>query len=79
MNVIIAVTKPCHHCPIIERELNAMDINYEVKYLEDNPELSGKFNIRNSPNLIVDDKLIFQGMPGLVELREFFRNRRAQS
>ena len=60
MNVLIAVTKPCHHCQILERELNAMDVDYEIKYLEDNPNIVEKFNLRSSPNVIVDDLLVFK-------------------
>lgn len=72
MRVIIAATKKCHHCPILERELKSMKIPYEVLYIEDNPELVEKYKIQRSPVLIVNDKIAFYGMPGLKDLREFF-------
>jgi glutaredoxin len=76
MDVIIAVTKSCGHCPILKRELDQMEIPYRVHYLEEHPELVDRFNLRGSPNIIVDDDLKFRKMPEIPELREFFRHRK---
>jgi glutaredoxin len=72
MEVIIAVTKSCGHCPILKRELDELDIPYHVHYLEEHPEWVEKFNLRGSPNLIVDGELVFRKMPELSELRKYF-------
>jgi glutaredoxin len=72
MEVILAVTKPCHHCPILEGEFKAVKIPCEIRYVEDHPELIHEYGIQQSPNIIVDGKLVFRGMPGLDELRKFF-------
>ena len=77
MDVIIAVTKSCGHCPIIKRELDEMDIPYRVHYLEDHPGWVEKFNLRGSPNLIVDGELIFRKMPEIKDLKDFFRRRKS--
>jgi hypothetical protein len=51
MEVILAVTKPCHHCPILEGELKARKIPYEIRYVEDHPQLIHEYGIQQSPNL----------------------------
>lgn len=71
MKVKLAVTHTCHHCPIIEKELKQRDIPYEVLYVEEHPDIVQRFGLKRSPNLIADEKLIFNGMPELAELRRF--------
>lgn len=75
MDVIIAVTRSCQHCPILKRELDHMNIPYRVHYLEEHPEWVEKFDLKGSPNVIVDGELIFRKMPGLSEFRDYFRNK----
>jgi glutaredoxin len=76
MNVIVAVTRPCNHCPLIENELRDLGVAYVLRFLEDHPELAEKYGLRGSPNIIVDEELVFRGMPPIPELREYFENRK---
>ncbi len=71
MEVILFVTRSCYHRSLIEAELKARHIDYEIRYVEDNPELVAQHGIKHSPNLIVDDELIYRGMPELPELKRF--------
>lgn len=75
MNVEIAVTRSCHHCPILEEELKKMGIPYSIRYVEDDAALQAKYNIRGSPNILVDGELVFRGMPSLSTLRAYFREK----
>jgi glutaredoxin len=75
MDVIIAVTKSCQHCAILQRELDEMQLPYRVHYLEEHPEWVDKFGIKGSPNVIVDGNLVFRKMPEIIDLRAFFKNR----
>lgn len=72
MQVILAVTKTCRHCPIIEQEFKKMGIPYCVRYYEDHPEMVQKYKIKQSPVIIVDDIVVFHGMPKITELHKFF-------
>lgn len=72
MQVILAVTKTCEHCPLLEQELIKLGVPYSVRYYEDHPEMVGKYKIKQSPVIIVDDKVIFHGMPSISELEKFF-------
>jgi glutaredoxin len=75
MNVIIAVSGSCPHCALLKKELEEMGIPYEMHHLEEHPELFERFGLRGSPNIIVDDELVFRKMPELAELRRYFKER----
>lgn len=63
MDVLIIATKDCSHRPILEKKMQEMDVDYTVKYVEDDPETMRKYQIRNSPNLVVDNELVFSSSP----------------
>ncbi len=75
MIVEIAVTKTCHHCPLIEAELKKLGIPYSIRYMEDDVELQNKHNIKGSPNILVDGELVFRGMPAISDLRAYFNKK----
>jgi len=72
MNVMIMATKDCSHCKSFTRELDDIGIEYNVIYCDDNPELVHKYNIRHSPNLIVNGEVVFRRQPTEGELKAFF-------
>ena len=72
MNVELAVTRSCHHFPILEKELKELGIPYSIRFVEDDAELQRKYDIKASPNILVDGELVFRGMPSITELRDFF-------
>lgn len=72
MDVMILATKACTHCKDLEKELESLRISYRVCFVEDCADLVQKFNIRHSPNLIVDDEIVFRTQPTDVELHAFF-------
>lgn len=72
MDVMIIATKACTHRKSLEKELECLKIPYHVKFVEDCAELVQKFSIRHSPNLIVDDEVVFRKQPTEVELHAFF-------
>jgi hypothetical protein len=76
MKVQIIATRDCRHRPNLERELGELDIAYELIFVEDRPELAQRLDIRHSPNLIVDDRVVFRGQPSEADLRDYFLGRR---
>lgn len=74
MEIVIAVTRRCQHCSALQRELDALGLHYEVRYMEEHPEWVARFGLKGSPNIIVDGELVFRKMPELAELRAFFGN-----
>lgn len=72
MNVMIVATHNCSHYRNLEHELRDMGVVYEVLFVEDHPEIVQRYNIRHSPNLIVDDEVVFRRQPTEGELRAIF-------
>ncbi|MDA3867262.1 MAG: hypothetical protein PF489_11025 [Salinivirgaceae bacterium] len=68
MEIIIAATKSCNHRPILVHELKDAGLYYEVKFFEEHPEIFEKFNLKTSPLLICDGKLVSEGMPTQVKI-----------
>ncbi len=72
MDVIIIATKTCTHRKNLEKELEHLRIPYRTCFVEDSADLVQKFSIRHSPNLIVDDEVVFRKQPTEVELHTYF-------
>lgn len=72
MNVLIIATKACTHRKNLEKELTAMHIAFQVCLVEDSADLVQKFAIRHSPNLVVDDEVVFRKQPSELELHAYF-------
>ncbi len=70
MDVMIIASKNCSHCVNLSRELDDIGVDYRILYAESEPELVKKYNIRHSPNLIVDGEVKFRRQPTEHELRE---------
>ncbi len=58
--MIILATKSCSHRHILENRLIEMQIPYSVKYFEDYPKLFEQHNLLSSPNIMVDDVVVFR-------------------
>ncbi len=72
MDVMIIATKACTHRKNPEKELECLGVPYHVHFLEDHLGLVEKLAIRHSPNLIVDDDVVFRKQPTVAELHTFF-------
>lgn len=69
MNVQIIATHQCSHRPNLERELGELGIPFEVIFIEENPEYIARYQIRHSPNLVVDGHVVCRGQPTETQLR----------
>ena len=72
MNVRIIATRDCSHYHNLERELKDLGVVYEVLFVEDHPEIVQRYSIRHSPNLVVDDEVVFRRQPTEGELPPLF-------
>ena len=71
MDIMIIATKACTHRKNLEKELEHLRISYRTCFAEDRADLVQKLSIQHSPNLVVDDEVIFQKQPTEVELRTY--------
>lgn len=60
MNITIVATKTCNHRALLERQLQDLGVDYTVRYVDDHPELVERHDIHQSPNLLVDDQVVFR-------------------
>jgi hypothetical protein len=72
MNVQLLVTHTDFCLPNLECELKSIGIDYHIEYIEDNPDLVSAHHIRHSPNVFVNDKLVFRNLPTQAELKAYF-------
>lgn len=72
MKVQIIATHQCSHRANLERELNDLGVVYEVAFVEEDPDLIPHYQIRHSPNLVVDGQVVCRGQPTEAQLRELF-------
>ncbi|MEO6696920.1 MAG: thioredoxin family protein [Gammaproteobacteria bacterium] len=75
MDVMIIATKACTHRKNLEKELDCLRIPFRVCFVEDHADLVERFAIRHSPNLIVDNEVVFRRQPTEAELHAFFSTR----
>ena len=76
MDVMIIATKACTHRKNMEKELESLRVPYRVCFVEDCADLVQKFSIRHSPNLVVDDEVVFRKQPTEMELHTYFDTRK---
>jgi len=69
MDVMIIATKTCNHRPNLEQELKHLQVRYTVVFVEEQPELAERFAIRHSPNLVINNEVVFRGQPTESELK----------
>ena len=79
MRVMIIATRACPYRPNLEHELKDLGIPYTLLFVDDDPELALRYCIRHSPNLIVNEEVVFRDMPTEGELRTYFEQRGAKS
>lgn len=63
MKVTIYATKDCSHAPLLEKKLQDRNVDYELKYVEDNPGAIKNYQIYNSPNIVIDNEVVFRASP----------------
>jgi len=72
MEILILATKSCSHCVNFSHELKDIGIKHKVLYCEDEPAMVKKYAIRHSPNLIVNNEVVFREQPTEGELKKYF-------
>ncbi len=73
MNVQIIATHQCTHRPNLERELGELGVPFEVIFIEENPDNILHYQIRHSPNLVVDGRVVCRGQPTEAQLHDLIK------
>jgi len=72
MHVKLLVTQTDFCLPNLECELQNLGIKYHVDYIEENAQLVNDNQIKHSPTIFVDNKLVFRYQPTPTQLKAFF-------
>lgn len=69
-NVLVLTTPDCGNCSKVEKMLNDLKISYDIIDLIEKPEYLQKYPIFTAPGIVIDEKLVFSGIPKKQELIE---------
>lgn len=72
MDVQILVTHTDFCLPNLECEFKNIGVKYSIDYIEDNASLVNAHQIKHSPSIFVDNKLVFRFQPTAVQLKAYF-------
>ncbi|MBN2008568.1 thioredoxin family protein [candidate division KSB1 bacterium] len=72
--IMIVATKNCNYARTLLQRLNGLDMPCDIAFVDDNPALIEKYQLMSSPNIVIDDQVVFRGgqenrMPIISELR----------
>ncbi len=70
MKVQILTTPGCSGCARVEKMLDQMNIKYDVVDITKNPEILQKYPVMSAPGIVINNKLVFTGVPKEDELRK---------
>ena len=68
MNILVLTTPDCSNCKVLESMLDELGIKYHLIDVTEKPEFLKKFPIFTAPGLVIDDTLVFTGIPKKEEL-----------
>lgn len=68
--IIVFATRSCPHRPVMESWLEELGVDHRLAYVEDHEREAERYTVRRSPSLVIDDELVFQGMPSKAEFGE---------
>jgi len=75
MDIFIIATQGCSHSTNLKHELSDLGIDCEIKFAEENADLVEQYQIRHSPNLVVNGEVVFRRQPTEAELKALLSNK----
>lgn len=70
MKIEILTTPGCSNCKVLEKMLDDMGISYDLIDITIKPDYLEKYPIFMAPGLVIDEKLVFTGIPKLNDLKK---------
>ena len=70
MKIEILTTPGCSNCKVLEKMLDDMGISYDLIDVTIMPDYLEKYPIFMAPGLVIDEKLVFTGIPKLNDLKK---------
>lgn len=76
MTVQLIATYQCGHRADLARELTQLGVPFELVFIEEHPHLIARYQIRHSPNLVIDGQVVCRGQPTDAQMHELFMKSR---
>ena len=76
MKVQILTTPGCSNCSVLENILEKLNVTYDLIDITKQPEYLAKYPIFIAPGLVINEKLVFTGIPKIDELKKIFSTNR---
>ena len=70
MKAKILTTPGCSNCKILEKMLVQLGVSYDLIDVSENTEYLEKYPILMAPGLVINEKLVFTGIPKLKDLKK---------
>jgi len=70
MKIEVLTTPDCSNCNVLENMLKNLGISFDVVDVTEKPEYLQKYPIFTAPGLIINDKLMFTGIPKQKDLQD---------
>lgn len=70
MKAEILTTPGCSNCKILEKMLVQLGVSYDLIDVSENTEYLEKYPILIAPGLVINEKLVFTGIPKLKDLKK---------
>lgn len=70
MKVEILTTPGCSNCKVLEQMLDDMGISYDLIDVTIKSDYLEKYPIFMAPGLVIDEKLVFTGIPKISDLKK---------
>ena len=70
MKVQVLTTPGCSNCSVLEKMLEKLGVKYDLIDVTEKPEYLEQYPIFTAPGLIINEKLVFTGIPKYDELEK---------
>ncbi|RDJ31196.1 MAG: thioredoxin family protein [Crenarchaeota archaeon] len=73
LKIEVLTTPDCSSCSRLEEMLDKMGVSYDIIDVTQKPEYLEKYPIYTAPGLVVNDKLVYTGIPKKEELESLIK------
>lgn len=74
MKIQVLTSEGCSGCDKIEKMLDDLDVKYELIDIATSPEILKRITVFIAPSVLIDDELVFSGVPSKKELFQKIKN-----
>ena len=70
MKIEVLTTPACSNCKVLEKMLDDLKMKYDLVDVTEKTVYLEKYPIFTAPGLVIDEKLVFTGIPKIEHLKK---------